>query len=83
MVKVLQEIEQLRIGVRLDFDDTVLNGGKQHKRYKLQVNKNTENSTLKELADQNPHKVWSQADIPVGEDHDPEDLFDALEEICM
>lgn len=36
-----------------------------------------DNKTLKQLADKESHKVWSTADIPVGEGR-PEDIVEQL-----
>lgn len=59
-----------KIGSRLDNGETFTKGGKQYKRYKFQVNKGADDKTLKELADKDPHKVWTQADISIGEEDD-------------
>ncbi|KAJ6001654.1 hypothetical protein N7499_008847 [Penicillium canescens] len=57
-----------KIGSRLDHGEKVIKDGKEYKRYKWQLNKNAENSTLKELANKDSHKVWSEADVPVTSD---------------
>lgn len=51
------------IGSRLDNGEKIVKDGKEYKRYKWQINKNAENATLKELANKDSHKVWSEADI--------------------
>lgn len=56
-----------KIGVRLDNGEIVTKDGKQYKRYKLQANKNASNSTIKELANKNSHRVFAEADIPLDE----------------
>jgi hypothetical protein len=71
-----------KIGSRLDNGETFTKDGKQYKRYKFQVNKGADDKSLRELADKNSHKVWAQADIPVGELDDytaVENLFADLE----
>lgn len=73
-----------KIGTRLDNGETIFKDGKEYKRYKLQVNKDAENSTLKQLANQDSHKVWSETDIPIGEGESSakevlEQMFEELE----
>jgi len=71
-----------KIGSRLDNGETVVKSGKEYKRYKFQINKGADNSTLKQLANKDSHKVWSQADIPIGEgspEEIVEQLFEGLE----
>ena len=66
-----------KIGSRLDSGEKFIKGGKEYKRYKFQINKGADNSTLKQLANKDSHKVWSQADIPIGEGS-PEELVKRL-----
>lgn len=54
-----------KIGLRLDNGETFTKNGKEYKRYKLQVNKNAENATLKKMAEKNSHKVHSYADVEI------------------
>lgn len=54
-----------KIGSRLDNAELFQKDGKTYKRFKWQLNKNVENSTLKKLAAKNSHKVWSFADMEV------------------
>jgi hypothetical protein len=71
------------IGSRLDNGETFDKGGKQYKRYKFQVNKAADDNTLKDLANKDSHKVWAQADIPLGDENGRdvvEQLFRDLEE---
>lgn len=71
-----------KIGSRLDNGETFTKDGKEYKRYKFQVNKGADNKTLKELANKDSHKVWAEADMPVGEDDgraSVENLFADLE----
>ncbi|KAH9212238.1 hypothetical protein DL95DRAFT_509343 [Leptodontidium sp. 2 PMI_412] len=70
------------IGSRLDNGESFTKDGKQYKRYNFQVNKGADDKTLKKLANQNSHKVWAQADVPIGEGDamtTVEKLFDDLE----
>lgn len=53
------------IGARLDNGETVIKDGKTYKRYKLQVNKNASNPTLKDLANKDSHRVFGDADMPL------------------
>ncbi|KAL8703900.1 MAG: hypothetical protein Q9201_002912 [Fulgogasparrea decipioides] len=66
-----------KIGSRLDNGEKIIKSGKEYKQYKFQINKGADNSTLKELANKDSHKVWSQADIPIGEGS-PEELVEQL-----
>ena len=71
-----------KIGLRLDNGDKIVRDGKEYKRYKLQVNKDADNATLKDLANKDSHKVWSQTDVPIGEgtvEETVEKLFEDLE----
>ncbi|KAJ4992999.1 hypothetical protein SVAN01_01351 [Stagonosporopsis vannaccii] len=70
------------IGSRLDNGETFDKDGRQYKRYKFQVNKGADDKTLKDLANKDSHKVWAQADLPLGEGDAPEvveQLFKDLE----
>lgn len=66
-----------KIGSRLDSGETFTKNGKQYKRYKFQVNKGADDQTLKQLADKDSHKVWAQADVPLG-NADPRKIVDQL-----
>lgn len=60
-----------KLGLRIDFGDVVTKeDGKQYTHFKLQVNKNAENPTLKKMADKNPHKVVGEAFVLVPSDED-------------
>jgi hypothetical protein len=66
----------------LDNGETFVKGGKYYKRYKFQVNKGADDKTLKKLADKDSHKVWAEADMPIGEEDQHtvvENLFADLE----
>ncbi len=71
------------IGSRLDNGETFKKDGQEFKRYKFHVNKGADDKTLKDLANKDSHKVWAQADIPLGEADTRdvvEQLFKDLEE---
>ena len=71
-----------KIGSRLDYGEKIVKGGKEYRRYEFQVNKNAENLTLKQLANKDSHKVWSQTDVPIEEgsaDETVEQMFEDLE----
>ena len=68
----------LKIGSRLDNGEKIVKDGKEHKRYKWQVNKNAENATLRELANKNSHKVWAEADIPINSGTSAKDAVEQL-----
>ncbi|KAG5297929.1 hypothetical protein I7I48_07205 [Histoplasma ohiense] len=42
------------------------------KRYKFQINKNADNPTLRQFANQDSHRVWAQADLEIGATPDKE-----------
>ena len=66
----------------MDNGKKIVKGGKEYKRYKFQINKGAENSTLTEPANKDSHKAGSQADVPIGEDSPDkivEQLFEGLE----
>lgn len=54
-----------KAGGRLDHGENYTKGNQTVHRLKYQLNKNAENTTLKKLAAQDSHKVWSYADVPV------------------
>jgi len=56
-----------KIGSRLDNGETFTKDGIDYKRFKFQVNKDADNKTLKELARKDAHKVWAEADMPIGQ----------------
>ncbi|KAI9709413.1 MAG: hypothetical protein M1812_007690 [Candelaria pacifica] len=68
------------IGVRVDFGEKLTKeDGKEYQRLKLQANKGAKDPTLKDMANKNPHKVWSEADVPIGEDSgDSNDKFEQV-----
>ncbi|KAL4814259.1 hypothetical protein BDW67DRAFT_186820 [Aspergillus spinulosporus] len=60
---------------------TILRGqGKQYRRYKFQLNLNAEDSTLKEKAAQDSHKVYSTADVEIKDDRTEEEEEQAMQE---
>ena len=54
-----------KAGERLDHGKNYTKSNQTVHRLKYQLNKNAENPTLKKLAAQDSHKVWSYADVPV------------------
>ncbi|KAK4691711.1 hypothetical protein P7C71_g5347, partial [Lecanoromycetidae sp. Uapishka_2] len=56
---------RLRAGLKLDYGKTYVKDGKTVMPLKLQANKNAHNATLKRLANQNPHGVWSYAEVEI------------------
>ncbi len=54
-----------KAGGRLDHGENYTKGNQTVHRVKYQLNKDAENTTLKKLAAQDSHKVWSYADVPV------------------
>ena len=54
-----------KAGGRLDHGENYKKGNQTVHRLKFQLNKNAENATLKKLAAQDSHKVWSYADVPM------------------
>lgn len=67
------------IGSRLDHSVEVEIDGKKYRKYKWQINKNAANATLKELANKDSHKDWSEADVPIGSN--ASDVSDAKEKV--
>jgi hypothetical protein len=70
-----------KIGSRLDNAELFQKDGKTYKRFKWQLNRNAENSTLKKLAAKNSHKVWSYADVEVNEIADERQAKDAIDNL--
>lgn len=70
-----------KIGSRLDNGETVKKGDREYRRYKWQLNKNAENSTLKRLAAKDSHKVWSQADVEIKKDANAEEAQSLVDEM--
>lgn len=72
------------IGLRLDYGDKFIKDGKEYRRYKLKVNKQAADPTLRALAAKNSHKVWAEADLqtnppPADPEQAAANLFDDLE----
>ncbi|KAI6797247.1 hypothetical protein KC363_g2981 [Hortaea werneckii] len=65
------------IGSRLDYGDKSIKDGKEFRRYKFQINKQAANSTLRDLANKDSHKVWAQADVPL-DSKSPEEAVEKL-----
>lgn len=55
------------IGSRLDNGDMITRDGNQYRRYKFQLNKNAQNSSIKDEAQKDSHKVGAQVDVQVKE----------------
>lgn len=71
-----------KIGSRLDAGKNIIKNGKPYKLYDFQINKGADDPTLKHLANKDSHKVWSQAEISIGEGSPEESvaqLFESLE----
>lgn len=69
-----------KLGGRLDFGETIIKNGKEHRRFKFQLNLNAEDATLKKLAAQNSHKVYSTADVEIKADRNKEEVKEAMED---
>lgn len=66
-------VHDANIGGRLDVGEIVKKDNKEFRRYKFQLNKNAADSTLKKLAAQDSHKVWSTADVEIKKDRTEEE----------
>lgn len=67
-----------KIGSRIDLGEIIKKGGKEFRRYKFQLNLNAEDSTLKKKAAQDPHKVYSNADVEMKADRTEEEEQQAM-----
>ena len=70
------------IGSRLDYGETFVRDWKEYRRFKFQVKKQASNATLRDLANKDSHKVWAEADMPIGSESPSETvdkLFEDLE----
>ena len=67
------------IGVRIDNGEKIIKDGVEYKRYKLQVNKNAANPTLKSLAAKDSHQVLANGDVRADGKGDVGEFFDQLE----
>lgn len=54
-----------KIGARLDYGERFEQDGKGYQRVNFQLNKGAERTTIRELANKDPHKVWASADIRI------------------
>lgn len=70
-----------KIGSRLDYGEKFLKDGKTYQRLNWQLNKDAENSTLKKLAQQDSHYVWSTADVEVVENPSEDQAKTATEDV--
>ncbi|CAI7644537.1 unnamed protein product [Penicillium pancosmium] len=67
------------IGVRVTNGEEIMIGGKPHRRLHLQICKGAEDVTLKGLANKDPNKKWSHADVPMNTPADDRDkVFDQI-----
>ncbi|CEO58445.1 hypothetical protein PMG11_03169 [Penicillium brasilianum] len=69
-----------RIGCRIDFGPKFANAGKEYRRYNLQLNSNAQDPHLKKMAAQDPHKVYSTADVEIKVDRTEEEEDEAIED---
>lgn len=69
-----------RIGGRFDIGEIIKKGGKEYRRYKFQINLNAQDSTLKKMAAQDPHKTYSTADVEIKADRTEEEEDQAFQE---
>ena len=68
-----------RIGSRVDVGDIVRKAGKDYRRYKFQLNSNAQDSTLKKMAAQDSHKVYSTADVEIRSDRTEDEEEQAIQ----
>lgn len=67
------------MGLRVHFGEEIMIGGKQHKRLHLKICKGASDPTLKDLANKDPNKEWSHADVPMNTPAaDKETVFDQI-----
>jgi hypothetical protein len=52
-----------KFGVRIDYGPRYVQSDYIFQKFYLQVNKGASNKTLKELADKDSHKIWSNAEV--------------------
>ncbi|KAI4178805.1 MAG: hypothetical protein LQ346_007342 [Caloplaca aetnensis] len=73
-----------QIGSRVDIGPIVVKDGEEFRRYKWQLNRSADDSTLAKMEQENQHKVWAEADVPVCADKSKaseasEKMFDDME----
>ncbi|KAF2473308.1 uncharacterized protein BDR25DRAFT_312401 [Lindgomyces ingoldianus] len=70
-----------KISSQLDYGKKFVKDGKTYQRLNWQLNKDAENSTLKKLAQQDSHYVWSTADVEVVENPSDDQAKTATEDV--
>ncbi|DAA79654.1 TPA_exp: Uncharacterized protein A8136_0427 [Trichophyton benhamiae CBS 112371] len=68
-----------KIGSRIDVGEIIKKAGKDYRRYKFQLNLNAEDSTLKKMAAQDSHLVYSTADVEIRSDRTEEEEEEAIQ----
>jgi hypothetical protein len=66
----------------LDIGEIVKKDNKEFRRYKFQLNVDAGDSTLKKLAAQDSHKVWSTADVEIKKDRTDEEANQAIDDFA-
>jgi hypothetical protein len=75
----MQHAVEAKIGVRVTVGEIITILGKNYRQYHLQVCKGADNATLKDLANKDPNKKWSYANVPMDtSEADKEKLFDQI-----
>lgn len=67
-----------KFGVRIDNGEIVVRNGQEYKQYKFQANKEAENSTIRKIAEKNPHGVLAVAEIRVIKDFTDEEADEII-----
>ncbi|EGE08028.1 hypothetical protein TMEN_6475 [Trichophyton mentagrophytes] len=69
------------IGSRLDVGDAFTRDGKEYRRYHWQLNRNAANSTIRQKAQKDSHKVWSFADVEIKQNPTTDDAKDTAQKL--
>ncbi|KAM5451993.1 hypothetical protein McanCB49686_005457 [Microsporum canis] len=69
------------IGSRLDVGDTFTKDDIEYRRYHWQLNRNAANSTIRQKAQKDSHKVWSFADVEIKKDPTKDDAKDTAQKL--
>lgn len=75
-------VPDVNIGARIDVGEIVNKDDKEYRRYNYQLNKNAEDSTLKKLAAEDSHRVWSTADVEIKTDRTEEEAEEAIDDFA-
>jgi hypothetical protein len=75
-------IHDANIGGRFDVGEIIKKDDKEFRGYKYQLNKNATDSTLKKLAAEDTHRVWSTADVEIKKDRIEEEAEEAIEDFA-